>query len=102
MNDLIFELCDKRRVYIEQDKAQDFVAECNVFGVSPQGGAAFLPQDAANPMPGKLVQTFYLEQAITEAEGRIIAQHYGLLGEYNRELSLGKDPFSALVEWDMV
>lgn len=102
MNDLIFQLCDKRRVYIEQDQSEDFVAECNVFGINPQGGAAFLPNDPANPQPGKSIQTFYLEQAITEAEGRIIAQHYGLLGEYNIELEKGKDPFTALVEWDIM
>ena len=92
MKDLLYNLCNLRKVEVAQFQVSEFLAICKSTDVHPSNGAY---------NNGKV--TYDLPNPITDSEAKVIAGHHGLLGEYQycRDTQ-GMSPFEALAEWDLL
>lgn len=92
MKTLLYTICSLRGISIPQRHVPEFLTVCRTADVHPSGGAY---------LDGKVSYT--LPNPITDAEARVIAGHYGLLGEYEycRDTK-HMTPIEALAEWDLL
>lgn len=102
MQNSIYELCDRRGVFIPCSVEDEFEQECEKLDIHPCGGIWFAANDPNTPIPNTECRNFHLDKAITLAEAKVIADHHGLLGEFEYEISKGATPFEALAEWDLI
>lgn len=97
MKEKLYNLCDKRSIFVDSDESKEFVKYANQNGVHPSGGIS--PEDENNPVPGS--QCFYLDNPVSKEEAFVIAEHHHLKGEVERFINAGYTPFDALAEWDL-
>ena len=101
MKEKLYNLCDKRSIFVDSDESEEFVKYANQNGVHPSGGIMLSPEDENNPIPGKHSQCFYLDNPVSKEEALVIAEHHHLKGEVERFINAGYTPFDALAEWDL-
>ena len=99
MKEKLYNLCDKRSIFVDSDESEEFVNYANQNGVYPSGGIS--SEDENNPIPSKHSQCFYLDNPVSKEEALIIAEHHHLKGEVERLINAGFTPFDALAEWDL-
>lgn len=102
IKDSIFELCDNRSCFIPTSMEEEFVAECNKLNIHPCGGIEYQANDLNNPLKDVASKNFHLDHPMSYEEGRVIADHFHLLGEYEYLIGeKGYTPVAALNEWDI-
>ena len=91
----IYNLCEKREVFVPLARIVIFEAECQEKGIIPRGCIILEQGHVQNPLdvPSKQYRLF---NAITLEEARVIADFKNLVGSFDYWISHGKSPWDAL------
>lgn len=91
----IYNLCEKREVFVPLSRIVIFEAECQEKGIIPRGCIILEEGNILNPLKESSRQ-YRLFNTITLEEARVIADFKNLVGSFDYWISHGKTPWDAL------
>lgn len=97
----IFDLCNKRSVFINAAHITQFIATTQELGILAHGGIFMTAGQPDNPLPCAS-QCMYLDKPITREEACYIATYKELKGSFDYLIAHGHTPFRALAELNLL